>query len=1429
MSGQPIGKLTVEVDMDKAKFDQGINAIKNSLSTHRGQYKSLTRASRNQNMEWNKGTAALYAMRGAYQDLTNQVGYYQNRMTELEASGKKGSTQWTKYNNIVTKAQAQMAELSSEYDQFGLALHVQNQRLTQAGTVFTNFGRGLRATGETIGHMGDVFTRVGAAATAGGALFIKSAMDYEQGMVAIRKTTDMGHKELNELSNSLKNMGQTMPVAIEQIQDVAAIAGQLGVRGVGDITKFTEVMVKLGTATNLSASEAAEAIARFTNITGTGTANIERIGSSLVALGNNFATTEAEIMTLVTRLAGTLSSLGVAEADIIGLAGAMSSLGISAEMGGTAISTFFVNMSQVVSAGEEELESFAKVANMSSQEFKNLFNTDAMGAFEALIKGMSDIRKEGGDLVATMGELGIGNARMRDSITRLVQGYDTLQDTMSLSNQAFSESTALQREYETMLESTAAQWEILKNNAKLFAISIGESLLPAVNELFSETGGLKDMATGLAEAFSNLDLDTRKNIVTFGALSLVLGPVLSTAGSLITVIGGISSALGTVLTTLGAIKGAFAFYKFGTITASLSEAGTVTLALGKAIAALSSPIGLATTAALAAGAAYVYFTRESRNAAAASRDLGVELNALEAESVNNYVDSLSNLQAIMATGVIGDGSALKESVGSLADEIERLGELKIKELQEDLKNFDPRLNMHEPIQAQINAIEKQVDKAQALSQMIDEIYQRAEEQNRALTDVEISSIGRLTEAMTVSYSEILGDTPEQAAIIFQRLADNIETMSDEMLSGRIDAIKEWQRLEKEGHQAQLNNLKDAHRRGVIEEQGYHERVETQQKIHNDNMFNIQRAHVHALHEQNKRWIENSKYYKNKSDEDKSKLAIHETAKQLGLEMDEVRKYLESEVRRSAEYIQGQIDYASQNLSGAASVVAEKWNQAVQSMGKPLSELTDGEMEDFIQKTKELGLTWDDIELLKKEAEIDDNTLEFLNRVQMANFEWHSATLEQKQAFLEVVGIDDVETILTKMGIWNDLTVEEQEAILKAVESGESTLSDILLQLGEWENLTLGEKLAIVTAETGDLRTAIDELKDFNNITPEVKDAIIKAIIENEFSLEQFVMMWQDTEFQEKLARVDVQSEEAMNSITSLVVAWLEQVLNLNDKTLRANDEATPVINEADERAKQFGETDAENTISTNDQSSDVVSQAGENVDDFGAKKPDVPLASHDVNIANNTRDLGQKVDNLGDKRPNVPLEATDNATWKINGVSDSLWALDGSTANTYIYTHYRSTYGVSRLKKGTRQHKGGPAILGDGGRREPYLTPQGAFGISPSVDTLYHLPRGTKVWPSISKFRTEAQTSKTLSQYLDRLPRYAKGTDLSFLDDLRTIRLPESITNPPKQETSQAINVSFNLHVVGDSISRSQADKIIEPIANALDRYGKKTGRRVVV
>ncbi|MED3887998.1 transglycosylase SLT domain-containing protein [Priestia aryabhattai] len=95
----------------------------------------------------------------------------------------------------------------------------------------------------------------------------------------------------------------------------------------------------------------------------------------------------------------------------------------------------------------------------------------------------------------------------------------------------------------------------------------------------------------------------------------------------------------------------------------------------------------------------------------------------------------------------------------------------------------------------------------------------------------------------------------------------------------------------------------------------------------------------------------------------------------------------------------------------------------------------------------------------------------------------------------------------------------------------------------------------------------------------------------------------------------------------------------------------------------------------------------------------------------------------------------------LNGTIDGInWVLEKVDAPKI------KKWTIPEYAKGTGGHPGGPAILGDGKKKEAYVTPDGRMGISPATDTLYNLPAGTRVFDG-------SQTAKMLKG----VPMYAKG------------------------------------------------------------------------
>lgn len=453
---------------------------------------------------------------------------------------------------------------------------------TKSGTERVN------ALGSSMSSAGATLTKTVTTSLVGvGALATKTAIDFESAFTGVRKTVNASEEQFAQLETSIRNMAKTMPESASDIAKVAESAGQLGIK-TENIEGFTKSMVMLGDTTNLSSDQAATSLARLANITQMPQEKFQNLGSSIVELGNNMATTESDITEMALRLAGAGHQVGMSEAQIVGLAGALSSVGIEAEAGGSAFSKVMVSMQLAAETGSKanetiaktgkslrelqlmadqdskgfkalaghmgmtsdelnnlmsnsaNLEAFSKVTGKTAEQFSKGFKEDATGAMLEFITGLQNCQKNGTSAISVLDSMGISEVRMRDALLRASGAGDKFSKSIQLSTNAWDKNTALTKEAETRYGTTASQMAIMKNKLADLGISIGKILVPAFSDII-------DKVSGVATWFGNLDEGTQKSIVKFGVLAAATGPVLIVLGNLGKLLSGIWGVGGKLL------------------------------------------------------------------------------------------------------------------------------------------------------------------------------------------------------------------------------------------------------------------------------------------------------------------------------------------------------------------------------------------------------------------------------------------------------------------------------------------------------------------------------------------------------------------------------------------------------------------------------------------------------------------------------------------------------------------------------------------------------------------------------------------------------------------------------------------------------------------------------------------------------------------
>ena len=476
----------------------------------------------------------------------------------------------------LNEAKAAVKQTQSEIKTCNKDLTAAKSRWTEVGNSMESFSKKCTKSSEAMSQLGQLLTATATTAVAAlGAVAVKSSIEYESAFTSVRKTTNATEAQFAELEAAVKQMSTEIAASTTEIAEVMATGGQLGI-ATENLEEFTRVMIDLGNSCeDLDAENAATTIAQFANVMGTDQSMFSNIGSTIVELGNNFATTESPIMEMAQRLAGAGKQVGLTESEILGFSAALSSVGISAEMGGSAFSKALINMEVAVETGNESLTDFANVAGMTTTQFQTLWKANPADAFIQFINGLSQMDDEGISAVATLNDIGISEVRLRDTLLRSVNAVDVFTEAVDMADRAWKENTALSTEANKRYATTASKLTNLKNKALLVAQAFGDDLNPVIKDLVS---GVSDFLDKLGE----MDSADRQTIMRLAMVAAAIGPVLLLIGKGNAAIGALTSGIS----------------KFALTAAN---AGGGVSGLWVAVKGLLGPVGIA---ALAAALAY---------------------------------------------------------------------------------------------------------------------------------------------------------------------------------------------------------------------------------------------------------------------------------------------------------------------------------------------------------------------------------------------------------------------------------------------------------------------------------------------------------------------------------------------------------------------------------------------------------------------------------------------------------------------------------------------------------------------------------------------------------------------------------------------------------------------------------------------------------
>ena len=1328
-----IGELVATATLDVAPFQSNVGRLKTYLKGVDNSLKAMENNFKGAGNNISNLKGLLSQTGSALSSYQKVLSSQSERYNQLKASIGDVSTATAEQKQKLVEASASMtataakvAELQNRYQQLASSM----KQAYIDDSAFTKFGRGAQEVGNKISQMGQNISGFGSALTrgvtapivAGAGLVVKAAIDYESAFAGVKKTVDeTATVSYQKLSDGIRQMAKELPASAVEIANVAEVAGQLGIK-TEDILSFSRTMIDMGESTNLSAEEAATAIAKIANIMGLTSDEYSKFGAAVVDLGNNFATTEKDIVMMANRLAAGGKLAGLTAPEILGLATAMSSVGIEAEAGGTAMTQTLTAIGNAVALttkdSADDLALIAKVAGTTSEEFQQAWKEKPAEALQSFIKGLNTAHEKGANVDAILMKLGMTGVRQGNMLKSLALSSDKMSAAVQRSNQAWKENTALTNEANKRYETTESQLKMFRNQITDLAIEFGGPLIKALRSGLDAVKPWLNNLADLAKKFSSLSTEQQQNIIKWGLMAAALGPALKLLGGGVTAIGGLVKAIGGLSKGLGVLSGSAKYLlnlpaglnalagSAGTAETAMAGMSTSAGSMTGAIGALANPLGLTIASIGLVTAGLVYLGNEKDKARIKTEEFGSQLSDTARGELRNFqktVDETSTAVANFGTHA-GDVEKVSGAFKKLYEDIQAAADQSNKRMEELGNKWGLS---EEQIATAKERNGQYVSNAEAMMNQINEIYQRHNGDASKFSQEEKEIILNNQNEMIKAKLKLMSLSEEQQTAALQALNGKISSLNETQLKHTRDVLKQAMDEEKKLYETSKSELKELLDGKAIDQETYNKRMQEVESKHTQTM--------EAL---------GSKYYQVMKELDEK---VKSRTGQNWNYWEEAKKVLE-EYGLSYEAIGQKAAEASEKAGNSHSILAkytsemskevkeanDAWSLLVGNIDKNGNFQVKSNVKEVIGEAAKSAEGWEQLQFIAKTAEINSNARVTIAEALVESGKWKDMSLEEKQVIVKnQAGLQAIFDSEKNLKIWNDMPAEVKELLLKNTDIM-SKADEATKALTNYEALTPKQKELLATDDK--FRSAVarstETLTSWNALTPFTKDLQVNpgnVLYNGQLSIDK-IGEW-------NLAPALTKSLDAVDN-TGVAVG--SAMLSVNSPK-----QEVPIgINATDLTGAQSASA-----------------YAGIN-----AIRQDSPIG---IDAANRTQGeasaAGYSVNSVRQSNP-ISINAQNNTSSAINSVWSALVSLPAVKFIDIITRHFTEQHA-----KGTDNHPGGLATVNDQRGtlyKELVTLPDGTSFIPEGRNVVLPLPPGSKVM--------RAGKTRSLMNRLG-IPNYEKG------------------------------------------------------------------------
>ena len=1030
---------------------------------------------------------------------------------------------------------------------------------------------------------------------------------------------------------------------------------------------------------------------------------------------NHFATTERDIVEMTNRLAAGGKLAGLTTPEILGLATAMSSVGIEAEAGGTAMNQTLTGIGKAVAGvgkgAKEKLEVIAQTAGMTAEQFSTAWKQKPADALQAFIKGLQRAHDEGKNMDGILDELEMTGIRQGNMLKSLASASDKMSEAVNRSNLAWKENNALTNEASKRYETTESQLKIFKNKLTDIAIEFGGPLLKALNSGLDAAKPWLQTLSDMAKKFSEMSTEQQQSIIKWGAMAAAIGPALKFFG-----IGGFAKGLGTIAKGIGTFSGTLkTISNGGGFINGLKQMATGMTATGTAAESAAASTGLWSTAVgllgnpltwgvIAGGAALVGIGIIAHNIAEANertQTWGTSVSKLQDQELSRLKSKVDEVH--QATVGFGQGGAqavenVRKSVQGLADDIQKAID---KDLEKTLKGLE-KVGANETIQKRAVAqAEQQKKNIQSMTDEIVQIYQNASDQHRKITREEQAIISDYENQFIDKQLSLQKYSADERTAIVKAMNGQISDLNETQLRKGTGVVAKWLKEEQKLYDEQVTALKDAHEKGIYSQSEYNKEMEKLNAQHKTKM----EAYGREYAELQKEW--SKKVPLNFGNDEQRKMYFDQMRKdwaELGLDYDKMM---------------AKADQFADIVGRSSGMVAK----SVQNMS---------------QETKDANNLWNGLVFDPKTGQVKTNAQEEVTKALQAENGWENMQFILKHANLETNAKMTIGQALVEVGKWDSLTPQEKELVVGNNQGMQAILDNKTLL--EQYNAMPAEVKELLMKNTdflssGERATAI--IERWNTLTPEQKELILKDAASDK--AERVKLAVDSLTGMAHVVNLDAEDKtksaiaSAMSSILTLPTDHKTDLIATPDGVTLGTNQAMGALGLYNGFNVPTKPLTVDPSNATNGAQQAINKQQEWN-NTPSPVKPQLGDSSNAVNAGQSAINKQNEWNSLSSPMKYVTADsssavnAANSATNAINGIPTSHHTT--ITATEVVNRVVNSFSRVFGHAKGTNYHEGGLAMVNDQRGtlyKEMVTLPDGSSFIPQGRNVILDLPRGSKV------------------------------------------------------------------------------------------------------